>query len=118
LGTDTRSEESPDTEPDGGDFDTPMQPQNIVDKVAFGRRLRAQRILAGFDRATEFTTLLRSQYGVDVSDRTVYAIERGEQMPHIDFLFAATVALQVPQDYFMPAIRSDVAAKLQRGGQE
>lgn len=58
-----------------------LSPHNIIDKVVFGRRLRALRVLEGYDRATDFVNLLRSRYGVDVSDRTVYAIERGEQMP-------------------------------------
>lgn len=92
----------------------PMKPQNIVDRVAFGRRLRALRSLAGYDRATEFTVVLRRQYGVDVSDRTLYAIERGEQMPHIDFYFAAICELDAERDYFSPAIRSDVVEKLAR----
>lgn len=96
------------------DPDLPGRPQNIVDMVAFGRRLRALRILAGYDRATEFTAVLRSQYGVDVSDRTVYAIERGEQMAHIDFYFAAICELEADRDYFSPAIRADVVQKLAR----
>lgn len=85
-----------------------LAPHNVVDKVAFGRRLRAQRVLAGFDRVTDFVALLRSRYGVDISDRSVYAIERGEQMPHLDLVVAAAALLQAPADYFAPAIRQDV----------
>lgn len=91
-----------------------MMPQNIIDMVAFGRRLRALRILAGYDRATEFTAAMRSQYGVDLSDRTMYAIERGEQMPRLDFYFAAICELSAARDYFSPAIRFDVVEKLAR----
>ena len=96
------------------DPDTPMRPQNIVDMVTFGRHLRSLRILRGFDRATEFTALLIQNYGVDISDRTVYAIERGEQMPRLDFYFAVTCALMAERDYFSPAIRADVVRKLAR----
>lgn len=31
-----------------------LEPQSILDKVIFGRRLRAARIMAGYDRADEF----------------------------------------------------------------
>lgn len=89
-----------------------LSPHNVVDKVAFGRRLRAQRILAGFDRVTDFVALLRSQYGVDISDRSVYAIERGEQMPHLDLVVASVALLKSPVDYFAPAIRPDVIEAL------
>jgi DNA-binding XRE family transcriptional regulator len=85
-----------------------LLPQNIVDRVAFGRRLRARRVLEGYDRVGQLTHILRSRYGVDVSDRTIYAIERGEQMPHLDFVLAVVAALKTPLHYFAPVIRSDV----------
>lgn len=91
-----------------------MRPRNIIDKVVFGRYLRALRGRAGFERAAEFTAVLRNQYGVSVTDRTVYAIERGEQMPRLDFFFAVICALDAERDYFSPAIRSDVVEKLAR----
>lgn len=40
-----------------------LSPHNVVDAVAFGRRLRALRILQGYDRATEFTAAMRSRMG-------------------------------------------------------
>lgn len=85
-----------------------LAPQNIFDRVVFGRRLRAQRIIMGFDRVQQLTHVLRSRYGIDVSDRTIYAIERGEQMPHVDFVLAVVAALHCPLHYFAPAIRHDV----------
>lgn len=85
-----------------------LAPHNIVDTVAFGRRLRALRVLNGFDRMEDFAQQLRSRYGVDVSARTVYAIERGEQMPHLDLVMASSAMLSAPVDYFAPAIRPDV----------
>lgn len=93
-----------------------LSPHNIVDKVAFGRRLRAQRVLQGYDRVGQLTHVLRSRYGVDVSDRTIYAIERGEQMPHIDFVLACVAALETPLHYFAPAIRHDVWQALMDSG--
>ncbi len=99
-------------EQDQRDEEQGLAPHNIVDKVAFGRRLRAQRVLAGFDRMSDFVALLRSQYGIDVSDRTVYAIERGEQMPHLDLFLGAIALLDTPMGYFAPAVRPDVTAKV------
>ena len=92
-----------------------LSPHNIIDKVVFGRRLRAQRVLQGFDRVSDMVGILRSQYGVDVSDRTVYAIERGEQMPHLDFVLACVAILRPPLHYFAPAIRPDVIKALVDG---
>ena len=95
-----------------------LAPQNIVDRVVFGRRLRAQRVLMGYDRVGQLTHVLRAQYGVDVSDRTIYAIERGEQMPHLDFVLGVVTALQCPMDYFAPALRHDVWQALVGAGQQ
>lgn len=91
---------------DGGEVD--LSPHNILDRVVFGRRLRAARVISGFDRVGQLTHVLRSKYGIDISDRSIYAIERGEQMPHLDFFLAVCVALDVPPTYFGPATRQDV----------
>lgn len=88
--------------------DDDLSPREVVDRRTFGRRLRALRVLHGFDRASDFTSVMRSRYGVDVSDRSLYAIERGEQMPCLDFTLAAVAILQPPLNYFAPAIRRDV----------
>jgi len=88
------------------------QPEPVLDAAVFGRDLRSLRIRRGFDRAADFTALLRHNYGVDVSDRTLYAIERGEQVPRLDFYLAALAALEAEPDYFKPAVRADVAERL------
>lgn len=96
--------------------DEALAPANIVDKVVFGRRLRAARVMHGYDRMADFAADIRRRYGVEVSDRTVYAIERGEQMPHLDFFIAAMAALQTPYNYFWPAIRREVVDELRQLG--
>lgn len=96
------------TDADEDERERDLAPNNIIDKVAFGRRLRAQRILQGFDRVGQLTYILRSRYGIDVSDRSIYAIERGEQMAGMDFFLGACAALGVHPSYFMPAMRHDV----------
>lgn len=98
------------------DDERDLAPHNIVDTVVFGRRLRAQRIVMGYDRVSQLTHVLRSRYGIDVSDRTLYAIERGEQMPHLDIVLGVIAALECPSGYFDPAIRSDVVGHLQKNG--
>lgn len=117
MADDSQSTESVgETDEDGMEQD--LAPLNIVDKVVFGRRLRARRIIEGFDRVGQLTHVLRSRYGVDVSDRTIYAIERGEQMPHLDFVLGVVAALKCPQDYFAPAIRHDVWEALVEAGNQ
>ena len=101
--------EERDTALEDDERETDLAPQNIVDRVVFGRRLRARRVIEGFDRVGQLTHVLRSRYGIDVSDRTIYAIERGEQMPHLDFVLGVMTALNCPIDYFHPAVRADVA---------
>ena len=87
-------------------------PANIMDTAVFGRYLRSLRTRQGFETGREFVDLLRSKYGVDASDRTLYAIERGEQMPRLDFVVAALAALDADLAYFYPAVRSDVVKRL------
>lgn len=84
-----------------------LRPNSIMDKVIFGRRLRALRIVEGYDRAEDFCNLLNSRFGIDISPRSLYAIERGEQMPHFDLVIASIVALKPTPDYFAPAFRAD-----------
>lgn len=91
-----------------------LAPHRIVDLHLFGRRLRACRIMQGYDRASDFVAVLRSRFGIDVSDRTVYAIERGEQMPGFDFAVACFVLLDPSPGFFAPALRDDVRAFLDR----
>lgn len=99
-------------ETDDAEREHDLAPNNIVDKVVFGRRLRAQRVLQGYDRVGQLTHVLRSRYGIDVSDRTIYAIERGEQMPHLDFVLAAMDALEMNFVYLAPSVRHDVWAAI------
>lgn len=98
------------------EHDDDLAPRSVIDKQTFGRRLRALRVLQGFDRASDFTAVLRARYGVEVTDRTLYAIERGEQMAHLDFVLACVAILAPPQDYFAPAIRPDVVKALYTPG--
>lgn len=100
-----------DQEHDGGPHLTAL-----VDPVIYGRNLRAARILAGYDRVTDFMEAMLRKTGVHVSDRTAYAIERGEQLPTIDFFMAAILTLHPPGgvEYFLRAMRADMADEYRR----
>jgi transcriptional regulator with XRE-family HTH domain len=87
-------------------------PATVIDTTVFGRYLRSLRMRQGFETGRDFVEALRRDYGVDVSERTLYAIERGEQMPRLDFAVAALAALDVDLAYFYPAVRSDVVSRL------
>ena len=89
----------------------------IIDMRTFGRDLRALRARRGFDLGASFTKMLAATYGVEVSDRTLYAIERGEQMPRLDFFIAVSCALRAERGYFADAIRADCREQFDgRGG--
>ena len=63
---------------------------------------------------TSWSLELESRCGVKVSTRTIYAIERGEQLPRLDLLLALLVVLEEDLGYFYPAFSEDIVAKLKR----
>lgn len=88
-----------------------MGPDNILDTVVYGRLLRSLRTFH-YDRATDFLSTLKMRYGIRISERSYYAIERGEQMCPLDLYIAILVELEAANDYFLPAMRNDVARKI------
>jgi hypothetical protein len=84
----------------------------IVDPGAFGRRLRSARVLAGFDRVVDLVGELRRLTGLSVAAPTIWAIERGEQLPSFEqvIAFVAVIKPEGGFNYFVPAIKGDVAA--------
>jgi transcriptional regulator with XRE-family HTH domain len=89
------------------------RPGGLMDPVVYGRRLRAARILAGYDRVVDLVEALDRKTGVRVSERTAYAIERGEQLPSIDFFMAVILTLHIQDgvEYFLPAMTSEYVAE-------
>jgi DNA-binding XRE family transcriptional regulator len=87
----------------------------LIDPTIVGRRLRGARITAGFDRVTDVSKALR-EIGVACSDRTLYAVERGEQLPGLDLLAALIMLFNPPAQlgFFFPAFRADLVAFLSR----
>ena len=94
-------------------YDDGPRPGGLVDPVIFGRRLRAARIMAGFDRVVDLVDALDRKTGVRVSERTAYAIERGEQLPSVDFLMAVILTLHIQGgiEYFLPAMNAECVAE-------
>ena len=71
---------------------------------------------SGIRDRRDFVEVLRRDYAVDISERTLYAMERGEQMPRLDFVIAALAALDIDLAYFYPAVRGDVVNRLKENG--
>ena len=89
------------------------RPSGLMDPVIYGRRLRAARIMAGYDRVVDLVDALARKTGVHVSERTAYAIERGEQLPGIDFFMAVIITLNIEEgiDFFLPAMSAECMAE-------
>lgn len=96
--------------------DPGTSPATIIDMAVFGRYLRSLRMRQGFETGRDFVEVLRRDYAVDISERTLYAMERGEQMPRLDFVIAALAALDIDLAYFYPAVRGDVVNRLKENG--
>lgn len=86
----------------------------IVDPQAFGRLVRAARIVAGFDTVRDAAAAMAEASEVHVPDRSLYAIERGEQKPTLEFFFAVVMTFRPPGGtrFFMRALRPDLIAAL------
>lgn len=78
----------------------------LIDPIVLGKHVRAARVLAGHENIASVTTLMREQLGVRVSDRTLYAIERGEQLPAWEVVVALVLVLEPPGGarFFWPSI--------------
>lgn len=89
-----------------------MADEPIFDRATFGRLLRAARIIAGFDSVAEAAAEITKRTGVAVSDRTIYALERGEQDPTAPQFLAVAVTFRPPggEGYWSACMRSDVLA--------
>lgn len=82
----------------------------IFDRETYGRLVRAARIIAGFDRVEDAAVAIRDTVGFEVSTRSLYAIERGEQEPSIHQYIAIAMTFRPPGGpaYWDTALREDV----------
>lgn len=97
---------------DSGD----MKSQPLIDPMVVGRRLRGSRIVAGYDRVSDACRAIRAVSGVPISERSLYAIERGEQLPNFEQLAGIVMTFDPPGGwgYLMPAFRQDLVEYLTR----
>lgn len=86
----------------------------IVDRAQMGRLFRASRIVAGFDNVEAAAQAMTERTGMKISARTLYALERGEQMFSLDVVLAAAMTYGPPQGFafFRGALRPDIIAAL------
>ncbi len=96
--------------------DEAQQQEGLIDLAVFGKHLKGLRVRQGYEPADLLVADLKSSCGFTVSTRTIYAIERGEQLPRLDLLLALLVVLDEDLAYFYPAFSDDIVAKLQRTG--
>jgi hypothetical protein len=91
-----------------GDDGPGGSPGPLVDEVRFGNLVRAARIAAGVMTTREAAAALTS-IGFNVSERSLSAIERGEQKITVALMVGACVAFRPPHGimFFAPAIRQD-----------
>jgi transcriptional regulator with XRE-family HTH domain len=84
----------------------------IFDRHTYGRLLRAARIIAGYDRVEDVPPAILEATGVELSARTIYALERGEQEPTATQFLALVMTLRPPagETYWQSALRADVLA--------
>jgi transcriptional regulator with XRE-family HTH domain len=81
----------------------------ILNESHFGRLARAARIAAGYP-----TTLAGAQaltrFGLNISDRSLAALERGELKPTVAMLAGLTTVYRPPgrMAYFIPSMRQDI----------
>lgn len=88
----------------------------IVNLDVFGRRLRAARIMAGYDRVTDLLPDVEQQTGLRISERTLYSLERGEHMPTLEQYVGLLHVLDPAGSwaFFFPAFDSDIVKRWQR----
>ena len=86
--------------------------QPIIDAPAFGLELRLLRMRRGYVRPEQLLQVMRERYGVEVSERTIWAIERGEQLPRLDLFLAMLSVLHEEPEYFYATFGSDILEQM------
>lgn len=82
---------------------------NGFDAEQYGRMLYSLRKLRGFDRASELAEEM-TRAGVPTSERTVWAIERGDQEASVSRHLVASRILRAKPGYFEEALVDDTAS--------
>jgi DNA-binding XRE family transcriptional regulator len=81
-------------------------PNSVLDPVILGRRVRAARYMAGFESVADLVGALERDAGLEVSARTIYAIEKGKWLPTAELLIGLLLVLQPEggMTFFLPAL--------------
>lgn len=85
-----------------------------------GRLIRAARTIAGYDRVEDAVVAIRERTGYEISARTLYALERGEQPLTLEQMLAIAMTLHPPGNivFFNGGYRQDVQKMLATYGRE
>lgn len=83
-----------------------MANEPLIDRQAYGRLLRAARIVAGYDRVEDAVQHVHQDTGLHLSPRTWYALERGEQGVTLEQHLAILLGLRPPSgpEFFRAAL--------------
>ena len=87
-----------------------MADEPFIDPITLGRLFRAARIMAGYSNVSALADALVERTGVQISARTIYAIERGTQVSTVDQFLALAYTLHPPGGvrFFHAAYRIDL----------
>lgn len=82
----------------------------IIDLIELGKRVKAARVLAGYETVKAGAECLRDTLGAQISDRALYSIERGVAMPSIEQVVAIIYGFKPPgyAAFFVPCLRQDI----------
>lgn len=88
----------------------------VLDKVEFGRELKARRVRAGMDSADDLSKALAVNCDFHMSSDTIWAIERGKQLPSIEQFYVLAIALGMKDQLlaFESALRGPLSTRLRQ----
>lgn len=86
----------------------------LLDLKKYGRLVKAARIMKGYESASLACRAIKEQTGLHVTERALYSIERGEQMPSAEQYLAIGVTLNPVNgwDFFHEAMSHIVTETL------
>ena len=81
--------------------------KELFDKAAYGVRLRVKRKKHGYRRGKDFCSDVKKQTGLDIDTDVLYRIERGEQAPTVDQIFAFNFVLKYGEVCKLPLLQCE-----------
>ena len=80
----------------------------LLDRRQLGRLIRGHRYMLGMDNGQDFVERMEKDTGVSLSDRSLYAYERGTRTPTIDTWMALAIELDLTAEDLVGCIEDDI----------